>query len=160
VNIIVTYIAVDGATGTRKYKTLAGAQKFAWAKVGKNPDIGTGYAVSGDGVVTLYVGGVTFDALFPDTVVAFADAYPTDKWNPLGGDDAYAAYQADPGEDAPQDPPTPELIVALAAARAALVAMQVADANECGVQFLQADDQVLPCNLPAGHGGYHDWLPF
>lgn len=52
--IALTYRAVDGFTKHRKFKTLAGAQKFAQHWAGETPDIGTSYAVTSDGVGTLY----------------------------------------------------------------------------------------------------------
>lgn len=59
---------IDGWSFSRVYKTLAGAQKKAHNHVGKHPDIGIGYAVSFDGVVTCRVEGATLDELFPPPV--------------------------------------------------------------------------------------------
>ena len=49
--ITLRYIAIDGYRQTRRFKTLAGACKW--------------YAVTDDGVGTLYADGVTLEALFP-----------------------------------------------------------------------------------------------
>lgn len=57
--------SVDGFSKTRKYKTLAGAQKFAQDYAGKHPEIGSGYAISGDGVCRIMVKGITLKELFP-----------------------------------------------------------------------------------------------
>lgn len=66
--ITVTYRASDGFDKARKYKTLKGAQKFAWAYVGERPDMGSGYAVSDDGVGTIHVDGCSLQDLFPPCV--------------------------------------------------------------------------------------------
>lgn len=63
--IIVNYLAVDGASMRRKYKTLKGAQKFAHRFVGAHPEIGSYYAISGDGVGRVTCAGCTLRELFP-----------------------------------------------------------------------------------------------
>jgi len=63
--IVVTYISVDRVTKRRKFKTLAGAQAFAQRWVGETPELGSNYAVSFDGVGTIYVYGATLADLFP-----------------------------------------------------------------------------------------------
>lgn len=64
--IKVTYSAVDGARTVRKFKTLAGAQAFAHKAVGEHPDLGSGYAVSFDGIGKIEVEGCALSALFPE----------------------------------------------------------------------------------------------
>ena len=122
--ITVTYIAADGATGTRRYKTLKGAQAFAWTRVGKTPDLGTSYAVSGDGVVTLYVQGATMGDLFPATKPAAA-ADRGDGWGPQGIM-SYEQYQGDWNVDERDGEPTTTETLAevLAKARAAIAALE------------------------------------
>lgn len=65
--ITVYYSAVDGFRKTRKFKTLKGARKFAHDYIGPHPEIGRGYAVSGDGVGKIEVDGAALDDLFPAT---------------------------------------------------------------------------------------------
>lgn len=48
--IKVRYSSVDGYRVSRSFKTLKGARAFAQKWVGKNPEIGSSYAVSGDGI--------------------------------------------------------------------------------------------------------------
>jgi len=48
--IVVRYKAIDGFAQTRRFKTLAGARRFAQRCVGRMPEVGSGYAVSADGV--------------------------------------------------------------------------------------------------------------
>ena len=61
--IRVTASSVDGET-TRTFKTLEGAREFARKRVGAHPDIGSSYAVSGDGVSWVSVSGVSLSELF------------------------------------------------------------------------------------------------
>lgn len=67
VEITVTYSSVDRFRQTRKFKTLAGAQKYAQKMVGETPEISAmfQYAVSGSGVGKVEVRGATLKALFP-----------------------------------------------------------------------------------------------
>jgi hypothetical protein len=62
--IKVKYSSVDGYNKVRSFKTLTGARKFAQEWVGKNPDLGSYYAVSDDGVGKITVNGVPLKALF------------------------------------------------------------------------------------------------
>jgi hypothetical protein len=62
--ITVTYSSIDGVRKRRKFKTLAGARKFATHWVGDNPDLGSSYAVSFDGVGKITVDGVPLKKLF------------------------------------------------------------------------------------------------
>jgi hypothetical protein len=65
--IIVTYTSVDFYRKRSSFKTLAGARKFAAKWVGEFPSIGTGYAVSDDGIGKITVSGATLADLFPGT---------------------------------------------------------------------------------------------
>lgn len=60
----VTLISVDGFRKTKTYKTIAAARKFAVNYVGETPEFGCNYAVSADGVATIYVDGCTLNQLF------------------------------------------------------------------------------------------------
>ncbi len=95
--IKVRYSAVDGFTQTRKFKTLAGAQKFASDRVGKTPEIGTRYAVSGDGIGKVVATGATLAELFP----ALAPARPAEPTPEPTEQEIYeAAERAMPAFDA------------------------------------------------------------
>jgi hypothetical protein len=48
--IKIKYSSVDGGRMSRSFKSLKGARAFAQKMVGKNPEMGSSYAVSGDGI--------------------------------------------------------------------------------------------------------------
>lgn len=64
--IKVKYISVDsyGRGKWKTFKTLKGARKFAQYWVGKHPELGSTYAVSGDGVGKIVAEGVALKDLF------------------------------------------------------------------------------------------------
>jgi len=62
--IKVKYSSVDGGGKSRSFKSLKGARKFAQDWVGKNPEIGSTYAVSGDGIGKIEVMGAKLADLF------------------------------------------------------------------------------------------------
>ena len=65
--IKVKYSGVDGRGGKwRSFKTLGRAWVFAQYWVGKNPEIGSTYAVSNDGIGKIEVMGATLADLFGD----------------------------------------------------------------------------------------------
>lgn len=64
--IIVRYSSCDGYSERRKFKTLKGAQKFAHKWVGEHPEIGSSYAVSGEGIGKVTVSGCSLRELFPE----------------------------------------------------------------------------------------------
>lgn len=68
---------VDGIRERKVFKTLKGARKFTWQWVGKNAEIGSCYAVSCDGIVTVSAEGCTLEELF-DVSVPEALAPKTD----------------------------------------------------------------------------------
>ena len=63
--IKIRYDAVDGFKATRQFKTIEGARRYAHERVGEHPEISSRYAVSQDGVGTIYVSGATLEDLFP-----------------------------------------------------------------------------------------------
>lgn len=63
-NIIIGYSAVDGYRARKAFKSLAGARKYAVDSVGPNPEFGSGYAISDDGVGKIVVVGASLEALF------------------------------------------------------------------------------------------------
>lgn len=70
-NIKVRYSSVDGGGApARTFKTLKGAQKFAHQWVGAHPEIGSTYAVSGDGIGKVTVSGASLRELFPSNTGA------------------------------------------------------------------------------------------
>lgn len=63
-SITVRYSAIDGFSKSRSFKTLAAARRFAVGYVGEHPEIGSYYAVAGDGVGKVTVRGATLAELF------------------------------------------------------------------------------------------------
>jgi len=64
-SITIRYSSIDCCRKTRKFKTLAGARRFAQKMIGKTPEMGSYYAVSGDGVGKVEVSGAFLHELFP-----------------------------------------------------------------------------------------------
>lgn len=65
--ITIRYSSIDRFRQTRKFKTLAGAQKYAHKWVGPHPDVSPmGYAVSFDGIGKVTWTGATAAELFPE----------------------------------------------------------------------------------------------
>ena len=63
--IKVKYSSVDSRNGKwRSFKTLSRARKFAQHWIGKTPEIGATYAVSGDGICKIEVKGAKLPDLF------------------------------------------------------------------------------------------------
>jgi hypothetical protein len=78
--IKVRYITLDGVNKLRKFKTLAGARKFALEWVGPQDVEGGYYAVSDDGVGKVTWQGCTRRELFGDNEPDQIDAaYKADK---------------------------------------------------------------------------------
>ena len=73
-SIKVTYRSCDGFSKSRSFKTLKGAQAFAQHYVGKHPELGSGYAVSSDGIGLVYVSGFV-----GDYAVRLADLFPAEN---------------------------------------------------------------------------------
>lgn len=67
--ITLRYTSIDGVRSTRRYANLSKARRFAHLQIGAHPEIGRGYAVSGDGVGKVeVVEGTTLAELFPSAV--------------------------------------------------------------------------------------------
>ena len=64
--IKIWYSAVDGYQESRTFKTLKGAQKYARYWVGAYPELGSTYAISGDGVAKIEIDGASLTELFPE----------------------------------------------------------------------------------------------
>jgi hypothetical protein len=63
--IRVHYTSIDGVHKTRAFNDIVAAQLFAQDMLGECPEIGSHYAVSGDGVGKITVNGATLAQLFP-----------------------------------------------------------------------------------------------
>lgn len=61
--IVVRYRSIDGCSKSFRYSTVEGAAKKVRSMLGEYFDIGSGYAVSGDGVATVTVRGASFAEL-------------------------------------------------------------------------------------------------
>lgn len=66
--IIVIYRSADRCYIKNKYATLRGARTFAQRYVGPTPTLGSNYAVSDDGIGTIYVEGCSLRDLFPNSL--------------------------------------------------------------------------------------------
>jgi hypothetical protein len=67
--ITVRYRSLDQFSESRKFKTLAGARRYAHRRIGEHPEIGSRYAVSGDGIGRITCEGCTLAELFPEQTV-------------------------------------------------------------------------------------------
>lgn len=63
--IILLYCSIDGCAIEETFHALADAQRFAHHWVGEHPELGRGYAVSGDGIGKIRAWGVSLADLFP-----------------------------------------------------------------------------------------------
>lgn len=71
------YSSVDGGWKLKSFKSLKGARKYAQYWLGKNPEMGSTYAVSGDGIGKIEVlEGVKLAELFGDEKKPAAAVYP------------------------------------------------------------------------------------
>jgi len=68
--ITIHFKSIDGYRGRRSFKALAAAKKYAVKLVGENPEIGSFYAVAGDGVVRITADGARIADLFPQPEAA------------------------------------------------------------------------------------------
>lgn len=71
-DIRLDYVALDGASKHRTYKTLAGARRFAWRWAGRHPEVGSTYAVTFDGV-----GKVSWSGTLDGKPVTPEDLWPS-----------------------------------------------------------------------------------
>jgi len=61
--ITVRYASVDHFSQSRSFSTLAAARRYAFKWLGEFPEVGSTYAVSGDGVGRITVSGVSIQEL-------------------------------------------------------------------------------------------------
>jgi hypothetical protein len=62
------YSSADGVSKRSQYTTIEGARRFAQKWLGETPEIGSTYAISGDGIGKITVLGATLAELFPRCV--------------------------------------------------------------------------------------------
>lgn len=89
--ITVTYASIDGVRDRRRFKTLYGARLFAHLFLGETPEVGSTYAISGDGIGRVTVDGATLSDLFPKTI-APPENEPHD-WHGEGDSPAMIAFE-------------------------------------------------------------------
>jgi hypothetical protein len=64
--ITVRYSSIDGFGERREFHTLGGARTFAHYWIGQHPEMGSTYAISGDGIGKITCEGCTLKELFPE----------------------------------------------------------------------------------------------
>lgn len=96
------FTTLDGIRKTKKFKTLAGARKAAHDWVGTNAEIGSYYAISGDGVVKVTTEGCKLTDIWPVEDGDCDDGQgPRESYETGGG-------EFDPGADyGDEHPPRP-----------------------------------------------------
>ncbi len=68
-SIIIRYSACDGFGETKKFASLTGARRYAQRGLGETPELGSHYAISGDGIAKITVEGCALTDLFPKLLV-------------------------------------------------------------------------------------------
>lgn len=63
--IKVVYRSIDGYREGKRFVSVKGARSYAHKMVGEHPEIGSTYAVSGDGIGKVTVEGLSLAELFP-----------------------------------------------------------------------------------------------
>ncbi|WP_288006625.1 hypothetical protein [Acidiphilium sp.] len=66
--IKVRYSSVDRRSETREFDTIEPAREYAQYWIGRHPEMGCGYAISGDGIGKIEVTGTSLATLFPEAV--------------------------------------------------------------------------------------------
>lgn len=61
----VTYESIDGVDKTKSFADIKQARKFAQHYLGETPELGSFYAVSGDGIGKITCSGCKLTDLFP-----------------------------------------------------------------------------------------------
>ena len=100
--ITVIYSSIDRVRIRRRFASVAGATNFAHHWVGPHPEIGSSYAISGDGVGKIEVIGATLAELFPSEEDAERAAYEAaeaewraqERAHQIAEAEAYAAEHA------------------------------------------------------------------
>lgn len=63
--ITVIYSSVDGYREKRTFNALHLARSYAQERIGEHPEMGSFYAISGDGIGKIQVNGALLKELFP-----------------------------------------------------------------------------------------------
>ena len=98
--IKVSYLACDGAKTNKTFGSIEAARTFAHQWVGEHPEIGSTYAVSGDGIGQIMVKGCILAELFPPrneltpVQTAAADEAALDAYSRRLIAEAAAVYQS------------------------------------------------------------------
>lgn len=92
--IVVRYRGIDRYSKRGVFKTLAGAQRFAQKWVGETPELGSFYAVSGDGVGKVTCDGCALVDLFPKLAGESIHSIAREAAMALAADPYDAAYDA------------------------------------------------------------------
>jgi hypothetical protein len=82
-NITVRYSAIDNVKIVRKFSNIEKARDFAVEMIGENPEFGSTYAVSGDGVGKVVVEGISLADLFKKpapSVLDYSTKFVDDCW--------------------------------------------------------------------------------
>jgi hypothetical protein len=83
--IKVRYSSIDRYRETRSFSTLKGARRFAQKWIGENPEMGSTYAVSGDGIGKIEMEWLSFEPRGVETPVTLADLFgPERDTRPFG----------------------------------------------------------------------------
>jgi hypothetical protein len=91
--IKIRYSAIDGFCASRTFKTIRGARQYAHRAIGETPELGSSYAVSGDGMGKIEIGaGTTWAELFPAL-------FPARRAAAFAGYRSYEEMQGDTGMD-------------------------------------------------------------
>ena len=84
--IVIRYRTIDRFSERRVFTTLKGARAYARKRLGDSFDIGTGYAVSGDGIGKVMVEGIGLHELLEQPVDLLAEPELGDcRWFVLCG---------------------------------------------------------------------------
>lgn len=107
--IQVRYQSIDGARDSRSYKGIEAARAFAVKMVGAHPEMGSHYAVSGDGIGKIMVSGISLAELFGQEVASDGydeHGYPIGYESPEAEEARYYREQMEAAH--PRPAPIPE----------------------------------------------------
>ena len=79
--IKVRYSSIDHYKETKSFSTLSGARRFAQKWVGRNPELGSTYAVSGDGIGKITLECISFEPIGTEAPVKLADLFGDEPLN-------------------------------------------------------------------------------
>jgi hypothetical protein len=79
--IKVRYTTIDRYKETKSFSTLRGARAYAQKWVGRNPDMGSHYAISDDGVGKITMEWISFEPIGTETRVNLRDLFGDEPLN-------------------------------------------------------------------------------